>query len=449
MRILLIDPCAHPTTTPQRRGIGRFPQVSLQYIAAATPPEHVVEIVEEETTPIDLDAGCDLVGITCMTATAPRAYRLADELRRRGRKVVLGGIHPTVLPEEAAAHCDAVVVGEAEPVWAGLLADAEDGRLRPVYRSTNDWNLDAFPLPRRDLARSRAVLGVTPVVTSRGCPYSCDFCSVRNMFGRKIRHVSVARVMEDIARSGSSTVMFLDDNIVGDPRYATELFAALEGSGVRWVGQASISFVRDRALLDRAVRSGCRGLFVGLESVSETRMARLPKTMRNLAETAAAVRSLAERGILCHASLVFGFDDDDPSVFDRTLEFLFRARVASATFNVLTPYPGTPLFEQLRAAGRLLTTDWSAYNHCTPTFVPGGMTVDELLSGYRRARRAFHSPWSIAVRFPANWRTPLLYAIANAGQWAGVHTEERSRRGSLLEHLYAALKGLLTRQEDA
>jgi radical SAM superfamily enzyme YgiQ (UPF0313 family) len=441
MRILLIDPCTTPAVAARKRGIGRFPQVSLQYIAALTPAEHEVSIVEEETQPIDLNAECDLVGITCMTATAPRAYALADELRRRGRKVVLGGVHPTVLPEEAAAHADAVVIGEAEPVWATLLADAARGALQPVYRSNNEWALDDYPTPRRELSHSRAVLGLTPAVTSRGCPYACDFCCVRNVFGRAIRHVSVERVMDDIDRSGASRVMFLDDNIVGDPRYADQLFTALEGRGIQWVGQASVSFVRNEQLLKKAARSGCKGLFIGLESVSETKMARMQKSMKSLAETEAAIRRITQAGILFHASIVFGFDDDEPSIFDQTLEFMYRTSMSSATFNILTPYPGTVLFDQFRSEGRLLTTDWSSYDHCTPTFMPRNMTIEQLTEGCQHVRSSFSSLTSIAARFPANWRTPLLYTLINIGQRVGIRQEMRQEHGSLIDTAITALKG--------
>jgi len=435
MKVLLIDPCKEANYKEKKRGVTRFPQASLIYIASLTPEEHQVAIVEEEVQPIDFDASCDLVGITCLTATAPRAYRIADEFRTRGKRVVLGGVHPTVLPEEAHLHADAVVVGEAEPVWAGLLSDAESGGLKPFYRSTPDWRLDDYPLPRRG-ARSGAVLDLAPVVTSRGCPYACEFCCVRNVFGRKVRHVSVRRVMEDIEASGSRQVMFLDDNIVGDPTYAEELFDALKGSGIRWVGQASISFMNRERLLEKAAASGCKGLFFGLETVSEERMERMKKGMKTLDETAAAVKRITKAGILFHASIVFGFDDDGPDIFDRTLEFLNRSDIASATFNILTPYPGTVLFDKYKAEGRLLTEDWKDYDHCTPTFVPRLMTVNQLMEGRRRVRKGFSSMRGIASRFPGNWRTPILFLLANLGQRAALTEEERARKPKLLEQVY-------------
>jgi radical SAM superfamily enzyme YgiQ (UPF0313 family) len=424
MKILLISPSKESEASRKVSGLIRFPQVSLLYVAALTPPPHHVELVEEEVQTLDLEADCDLVGITCMTATARRAYAIAKEFRKRGKIVVLGGVHPSVLPAEAKEHCDAVVVGEAEPVWSSILADAESGTLKAYYSGGTDWNLDDYPLPRREAARTRAILGVVPVVTSRGCPYACEFCCVKNIFGRKIRHVSVERVVEDVLRAGSSSVMFLDDNIVGDQAYATQLFSALEGLKINWGGQASISFVKNRALLDLAAKAGCQGLFIGLESVSEKKMERMNKSMRNMRDTEDAVRRIIDKGILLHASIVFGFDDDDLSIFDETLEFLYRTRIPSATFNILTPYPGTELYDQLKSENRLLTEDWIFYDHCTPAFVPRHMTVEQLYEGYWRVKKNFFSLPRIFARFPANRKTPLLFLLANLGLKLGLRGEK-------------------------
>jgi radical SAM superfamily enzyme YgiQ (UPF0313 family) len=443
MKILLIDPCKEQMTGMRKRGVTRFPQISLLYIAALTPESHSVKIIEEEIEPIDFDSPCDLVGITCMTANAPRAYELADEFRRRGRRVVLGGVHPTVRPDEAARHADAVVVGEAEPVWGTLLEDARAGTLKPRYVHDHSWCLDDYPTPKRNGVKSHAVLGIVPVVTSRGCPYACDFCSVHNMFGRVIRHVSVNRVMEDIAQAGSHRVMFLDDNIVGDQGYAEKLFDALRGRGISWVGQASISFVHNERLLEKAAASGCKGLFIGLESVSERKMEKLRKSLKTQVETADAIRRIMRAGILFHASIVFGFDDDEPGIFDETLDFLQRARIASATFNILTPYPGTVIFDQYKAEGRLLTEDWKDFDHCTPTFNPRHMSAEELIEGYRRVRRSFFSLPNIATRFPANWRTSLLFTVINLGLRGAVRAEEAKRREAVGEFAVSTAGGII------
>jgi radical SAM superfamily enzyme YgiQ (UPF0313 family) len=437
MKVLLIAPGKETNLAPRKGYIARFPPVSLLYVAGLTPSEHEVTVVEEEMTPIDFDRECDVVGITSMTANAPHAYQVADQFRKRGRKVVMGGVHPSVMPDEAKAHCDAVVIGEAEPVWGAVLEDARANALKPFYRSGTEWDLDSAPLPARDTGIAPAVLGVAPVVTSRGCPYACEFCCVQNLFGRKIRHVAIPRVLQDIERSGSSRIMFLDDNIVGDQEYATRLFTALIDAKIQWVGQASISFVKNEKLLDLAERSGCKGLFVGMETVSESRIERMNKGMRTLRDTADAIARIMERGILFHASIVFGFDDDDSSIFDRTLDFMGRTHIPSATFNILTPYPGTAIHEQFSREKRLLTDDWRFFNHSTPTFIPKGMTMEELCEGFLHVRRSYFDLGSIAQRFPANWRTPILFMVANMGLRVGRREEREKMRKHTLDLLAA------------
>lgn len=415
VKILLIAPTKDTDLSRNIDRTIRFPMISLLYIAALTPEKHDVKIIEEEDQLTDFNTDCDLVGITCMTGTSTRAYKIADEFRKRGKKVALGGIHPTVLPEEASHHCDSVMIGEAEPVWTKMLEDAERDSMKTYYHGGIAENLDDYPLPRRELSAGSSVLGLQPIVTSRGCPYSCDFCSVWKFYGKKIRHVDVNRVVMDIGNSGTSRFMFLDDNIVGDQVYAKKLFEALKELKIQWVGQASISFIRNSDLLKLAADSGCKGLFFGLESVSEQKMKRLNKGMKSQKETLDAIYRIMDHGIIFHASIVFGFDDDDKSVFDETLEFMYKSRIPSATFNILTPYPGTETYRFLKQQNRLITEDWQYYDHCTPTFIPKNMTMSELYSGYEYVKENFFSLKSTLQRFPANWRNPLIFTLANAG----------------------------------
>ena len=415
MKILLIAPAKDSDPSRNSKRAIRFPMISLLYIAALTPEKHDVRIIEEEDQPTDFNTPCDLVGITCMTGTATRAYKIADEFRRRGKKVVLGGIHPTVLPEEASHHCDSVMIGEAEPVWGKMLEDAERDSMKTCYHGDIAENLNDYPLPKRELSSKSMVLGLQPIVTSRGCPYSCDFCSVWKFYGRKIRHVDVDRVVRDIGNSGTSKFMFLDDNIVGDQVYAKKLFEALKELKIQWVGQASISFIKNTELLKLAASSGCKGLFFGLETVSEQKMKRMNKGMKSQKETIDAISQVMNHGIIFHASIVLGFDDDDKSIFDETLEFMYKSRIPSATFNILTPYPGTETYSHLKQQNRLITEDWRYYDHCTPTFIPRNMTLSELYSGYEYVKENFFSLKSTLQRFPANWRNPFIFTLANAG----------------------------------
>ena len=426
MKILLIA----PTKDVARKTVDmiRFPMISLNYIAAVTPPEHTVTIVEEEIEPLDYNTDCDLVAITCMTATSSRAYDIAAAFRNRGKTVVLGGIHPTVLPNEAKMYCDCVMTGEAEPVWERMLKDFEAGCLAPFYDGGAGARLDV--LPRRDLMKP-SVLGMEPIVTSRGCPYSCDFCSAWRFFGRKIRHVSIENVIKDIGNSKSSRFMFLDDNIVGDPVYAKSLFLALKELKIAWVGQASISFVKNEELLKLARESGCKALFFGVESVSEEKIKRMNKGMKSQKATIDAIKRIMGSGIIFHASLVFGFDDDEPSVFDETLEFMHKTKIPSASFNILTPYPGTDIYNNLKAQGRLITENWYYYDHCSVTFRPKKMSVDQLYEGYQYTKASFYSLGSILNRFPANFRNPLIFSIANIGIKSSLREENEAIRKNL------------------
>ena len=426
MKIALIAPLKNANKKTQ--DIIRFPMISLLYIAAMTPEKHELTIVEEEAEPINFNMDCDLVAVTCMTATAHRAYEISEEFMKRGKKTVLGGIHPTVLPHEAKLHCSTVITGEAEPVWPQLLEDLENNRLKDFYQGGTAANLDEYPLPRRDLIQYTSPLKLEPIVTSRGCPYNCSFCSVWKFFGRKIRHVGVDRVVQDIANAKTKRFMFLDDNIVGDTVYAKALFDALRELNIEWVGQASISFSKNEELLKLAHKSGCRGLFFGLESVSEEKIKRMSKSMRSQTATIDAIKRIMGSGVLFHASLVFGFDDDDVSVFDETLEFLAKTKIPSATFNILTPYPGTDVFDQFKSENRLITENWDYYDHCTVTYQPKSMTVDELNEGYQYVKESFYSTGPILKRFPANFRTPVLFSVINSGMKRSVDAEKSEYR---------------------
>lgn len=423
MRILLISPLQQPgVRTP--RAI-RIPEIALHLVKALTPRSHAVRIVEEESEDIDLDMPCDLVGISCMTANAPRAYALAEEFRKRGRPVVLGGIHPTILPDEAAAHADAVVVGEAETSWPRVVEDVVRGRLASRY-SADASDLTDFPVVAvAQDGNGKRLAGVKPVLTTKGCPYSCDFCCVSAVHGTRVRHVPLTTVIESIQASGGRTFLFLDDNVIADRAYARELFTRLAPLRIRWVGQSSISFAADRALLRSAARSGCYALFVGLESVVPETVSTLAKA-RSPAQSRAAIEAFRETGIAFHASVVFGFDGDDSSVFERTLEFLCAARVHSVSFNVLTPYPGTRLFSRLEREERLLTRDWAKYDHKTVVYRPRQMAPEVLAEGYVMARKAFYSRASIATRLFSNLAHPLVYLGINAALRSGALADARA-----------------------
>ncbi len=396
MHILLVSPCAD---LAKRTTNGfKFTQLTLHVLASLTPPDVEVTAVDEDLADIDFSRPYDLVGITCMTATARRAYQLGDLFRARGTAVVLGGIHPTVLPQEAIVHADAVVIGEAEGCWAALVEDCRRGSLQKFYRAEFP-DLGCAPLPRRDLGIDRTVFNTVGLETTRGCPYNCEFCSVTDLYGPHIRHRAVASVVEDIRRSGSKLFLITDDNVNGHPAYSRELFTAMAPLGITWVGQSSIKLAQDRGLLELCRKSGCGALFFGLESVSTGGMQSLRKSYHTVEETEEAIRIIQDHGIAFHPSIVLGLDTDTRAIFDDTLEFLHRNRIPSLTVNVMTPYPGTRIHRRLAKEGRLITSDWFYYNHKCVVFKPKNMSPDELQEGHRYVMRNFYSPMEMARHF--------------------------------------------------
>jgi radical SAM superfamily enzyme YgiQ (UPF0313 family) len=397
MKILLISPCADPSARTLR--IFFIPQLSLHVIASLTPHEHEVKIVEEEREDIDLESDVDLVGISCFTSNAPRAYYLAQEFRKRGKKVVMGGVHPSILPDEALHYADSVVIGEAEEVWEELLSDFVRGTLKDRYTGRGA-SLDRYVPLRFEASTKKLWFNLLPVMTTRGCPYNCEFCCVFDVYGRTIRHVPVENVVRQIAEAGGKICLFLDDNIIGDPPYAKELFAALTDLKIRWAGQASLSFVKDDEMMRLAAKSGCAALFFGVESVSQGNLTRMAKAIKDVSGIEEAIKKVHDHGILFHPSFILGFDNDTRDIFPETLEFIFRNRIGTAGFNVLTPYPGTKIYEQFRREGRIITTDWRYYNLKHVVFRPRHMSPFELHTGRFWLIKEFTKLSTIA----RNWR---------------------------------------------
>lgn len=434
MKILLISPAVSHTKRTVKELM--MPQLALYILEGLTPEEHEVKIIEEEVTPINFGEPCDLIGISCMTANAPRGYEVANEFRKRGKTVIMGGVHPTILPEEALLHADAVVVGEAEGVWEELLNDFSQGQLKQRYHNPAP---DLSKYVKKDFSRlmKKRLFNIVPVMTTRGCPYNCDFCCVSDLYGKSIRHIPVENVVKDIQESGTRNFMFLDDNIIGHPRYAKQLFRALIPLKIKWVGQASISFLKETELLQLAADSGCRILFVGLESVNEESMKSLRKSMKSNEELKATIKKIKKMGILIHASMIFGFDTDTPHVFRETVKFLIRAKISTVSFNILTPYPGTKTYDDLKSAGRLLTDNWKYYDHNTVVFQPMNMTPLELQIGKIMARTRFYRLFSFLLRLTGNLASPVLFTATNYGHMKQARIERKRLPGlreELLDH---------------
>lgn len=386
-----------------------FPRLSLPLLASLTPPEIQVEIIDEHFEDIPFDAPADLIGIGFMTLHAPRAYQIGDEFRKRGKKVVMGGIHASTLPEEALEHADAVVVGEAEGIWPQVLEEFRNGKMGGIYRSPQFPSLKGLPLPRYDLLkrdRYRLFKFNFPIQAGRGCPYNCEFCSVTKFFGSQYRWRPVEEVVREVQQSKLKKIFFVDDNIISNRAYARELFKALIPLKLRWAGQASINVARDDELLKLAAESGCGLLCIGVESITTSNLAGLGKTMFKSEEISELFSKIRKRGILIRASIIFGLDNDDPDVFRRTAEFLIREKVAYADFYILTPLPGTECRRKLNEQGRILDFDWSHYDGLHAVIQPRKMGVEQLRKGLWDAYSEFYAFPNIFKRILGKERHP-------------------------------------------
>jgi len=378
----------------------RYPGLGLTTVAALSPRDAAVSIVDDEREPIDYDRPADLVGLSILTPNARRGYQIAREYRKRGIPVVIGGIHATACPEEAAAEADAVVIGEAEDTWPQLLRDFEAGRLRKVYRSANDTPLTGLPVPRRDLLRKREYITVNTVQATRGCPFNCEFCSMTALMGHGTRCRPVEEVVEEIRGFEGRTFVLNDDNVSQENAYFKELFERLIPLKRLWAGNASWNVTRDPEMMDLMARSGCTGVFVGFESIEP--QAGLGKIVRSDSRTTLykeAVRRLHARGIGVMGGLIFGFDNDDDTIFQRTLDFAVESGIDAAQINILVPYPGTPLHERLEREGRIVERDWNRYVTSHVCFEPRKLTREALFENYLRVRERFCSLPRIARRF--------------------------------------------------
>ncbi len=417
MKLLLITASAPEIHRIRRSRFLNFQQITMPYLAALTPPHWQVTHIDEEASPVDFDTQADLVGITFHTPSAAHAYELAGKFRSRGIPVVLGGPHATLLPEEAAMHADVVFVGEAEGLWESFLLAFEQGRHQKLYQSTLVPTLEHVPQARKDLFhRKDFTNGV--LFASRGCPNQCDFCTLSVMYKNRRRQRPVAEVAAEYASFKGKIIIFWDDDIAGDLDYAKELFKAIAPYHKWWSSQASIYAGQDEEFLALAARSGCKQLFLGLESISQASMNEVHKRFNRVENYAGIIRRIHAHGMAVQAGIVFGFDSDTPAIFSETVDFLEQTGVQNATFNILTPFPGTRLFRQLEAEGRILSYDWRKYNSRSHVvFQPKNMSREELLAGFQAATRRFYSPGSILKRLshsPAGlwWTLPLNLAYS-------------------------------------
>lgn len=420
-----------------------IPTLTLPYIAGLTPPGWEVRFADDNYGEVDPAADVDLVGISVNTMSAVRAYALADAFRARGVTVVLGGWHVTFCADEAAAHADAVVVGEADDTWQRLLADFERGALAPRYTSRNDTDLSRYPHVDRRILDGRQYFTQNLLQATRGCPYRCSFCSVSTI-NPKYRRRPVADVVEEVRRLDGRTLFFIDDNLFIHREYTAELFRALIPLRRKWVGEASINIADDPELLDLAVASGMVGLLVGFESVVPDSIREMNKHRTNAAESyRRQIRALHRRGVGVLAMFTFGFDHDGPDVFESTLRFCDDAELFGVSFGILTPFPGTPTHARLEAEGRIRERDWRKYDLQHLVFELPGWSAEALQAGVREIEHRYYS-WGSFLRrtlrllkYPRLLRPAnlLLYLIVNGQYFASLR---RRRRGVPINSASAA-----------
>ena len=395
----------------------RYQPLTLTTLAALAPSELDPEFLlcDEGIADVPRELAADLVGITAITGTAPRAYELARHFRGCGIAVVLGGPHVTLMPQEAQLHADAICVGYAEETWPQLLRDFAAGRMRPRYDQGHEFKLTNLPFARRELLDRRQFLTQAVFEATRACAHDCEFCVVPTAWGRRQFQKPVGHVVEDIRRVGQRRIIFIDLNLVSDRDYAAELFEALVPLRVRWFGLATSLIGRDRALMELMARSGCAGLLIGLESLCEASLGDARKRFNDPLLYETLIRDLHALGISIQGCFVFGHDHDTTDVFDRTVQFAIDTAIDLPRFAILTPFPGTPLHQRLEREGRILTRNWELYDGQHVVFRPQQMTPAALQAGHERAWRAVYSCGAIARRL-AGSRTQLPIAVmANLG----------------------------------
>lgn len=394
----------------------RYAPLTLTTLASLIPKDlnAKVRIIDEGVELVDYNKiNADIVGITCITGTANRAYKIADSFRDRGIKVVLGGPHPTLLPNEAKKHADSVVTGLANSTWPELLIDFKKNRLKKIY-SDNSPDISNMPLPRRDLLKKKDYITINTVQAVYGCPYSCDFCVV-NKIRPKYVHRPVNDVIDEIKQMKTKLVLFLDSSPIEDKTYIKELYRAMIPLKIKWMGLSTVKIDQDRELFNLAIRSGCIGLLIGFESISKAGLEGMNKKHNHVENYLKLINKLHKHNVAIMGCFVFGSDFDDKTVFKKTVDFVNSAGIDLPRFTVMTPFPDTNFYYKLKNEGRLLTENWDKYNAQNVVFQPKNMTVDELQKGLEWAWKETYKLKNISKRLLKSRSQMLYLLIANLG----------------------------------
>jgi radical SAM superfamily enzyme YgiQ (UPF0313 family) len=438
MKILLISP--ERKRKKEEAFLFRLSFLNLPYVAAVTPPDVEVKIIDEAFEEINFDEKVDLVGITGQTPVIPRAYQIAEEFRKRGVPVVMGGVHASMLPEEALQHVDAVVVGEGEEIWPEVIADLRKRQLGRIYAAGEFVDPSILPLPRRDLLNEKFYFPLKLLETTRGCPHRCDFCGVSKFFGFRYRNRPISEIdreLKTLFQKGPvmtpalkkilsllsrdlpyflkrRLLYIIDSNVAGDRRFCLDLISLLKEYDLLWWGHAPVSVAFDHQLLEGFSQSGCIALNIGFESFSTKNLSAMGKGFNQPSRYAEAVKRIHDQGIGIMGTFIVGLDDDDPGVFQRTIDFCTHERLDWALTFIMAPYPGTESFKRLEKQGRIFCRDWEKYDSLNAVFHPLLMSVEELEKGMRRVWKEVFSLSSIYKRILKRpWVHPLFYLGMN------------------------------------
>lgn len=412
MNILLVFPTKlDKDEKPIKYKKGFLPPLSLALLNRLTPKQHKVLIVNDFVEDIDFSSSYDLVGITAMTGQVERAYQIADKFRASGTKVIIGGVHATLLPQEAKKHSDAVVIGEAENIWEQIVSDCESNNLKEFYKDNSYPDLQNLLIPQwdnmdlniypRPMGRK---LPMMPIFTTRGCPFNCKYCTVTKFFGKSYRTKPIDNVIREIETTNAEQYFFVDDNIAGKPDYSRELFKALSRKNIRWFSQISTTVLKNPDLIDLAAKSGCTCIFIGIESINNKSLKSVNKGFNKFEEYAELFARFRKAGIVPYPSIIFGFDDETNEVFRKTIDFLMENKVGYAAFFLLTPLPGTTLYEEMKNDGRLLHRNWSLYDASNIVFQTKGLSINELYKNYWKTYQTFYSLKNITKRIFYNFQ---------------------------------------------
>ena len=388
MKILLIS----PQFGIKRKILSKFinyNSLAIEIVAALTPDNHEVVMINENNRNIDFEDEYDLVGISCLTCNAIRGYRIADKFREKGITVVLGGYHPSALPIEAKEHADSVVIGEAEGSWPQLLNDFENKKIKPFYKSNEGVDPKLIPFAKRV---EKNISTITQIQATRGCPVGCEFCAISKIEGQNFRARPIKNVIDEIKSINNKNLFFVDASLTIDPNYTKALFKEMKELNIKFDCFGNINILaKDEELLRLASEAGCNKWFIGFESFSQKTINSMNKKTNKIEEYNVAIDKIKNHGMMITGLFMYGFDSDTPQVFDNTLQVLYDLRIDTASFSVVTPYPGTSLFNKLDKENRILTKDWSQYNEGSVVYKPKNMSREELLNGIKKASMEYYS----------------------------------------------------------